>query len=302
MAPDPPVPSPLSGVLPVDKPVGVTSFGVIRAVRRVLGIRAAGHAGTLDPLASGLLPVCLGPATRLAELLMTGAKIYRAAVRLGCETDTDDAEGEPVASAPVPSLDRATLEAALRPFVGEVLQVPPAYSALKKDGQPLYRRARRGEEVRPEPRPVVIHRIELVALGEDGFELEVECGKGTYIRALARDLGRRLGTRAHLAALRRTRCAGFDVAEAIPLHDLERAEPRELAARLVSPLDALPDLPRRLLTDDEPGRVACGQAVPALEPHPDGAMVLLVSPAGTLAAVAVAADGWLRPKRVFPAQ
>jgi tRNA pseudouridine55 synthase len=302
MPPEAAIVTAAGGVLPVDKPVGVSSFSVVRAVRRALSLRAAGHAGTLDPLASGLLLVCVGPATRLSELLMEGGKTYRASVRLGVEMDTDDMEGRPTASAPVPALDRATVEAALARFVGEIVQVPPAFSAIKQGGQPLYRRARRGEDVSPEPRSVAIRRIDLLAVREDVLEIEIECGKGTYVRALARDLGRSLDTRGHLAALRRTRCAGFDVGQAIPLEDVDRGDPRELAARLVAPLDALPGLPRRLLSDDELRRVGCGQAVPALEPHPEDATVLLVSPAGGLAAVATAAGGWLRPKRVFPAR
>jgi tRNA pseudouridine55 synthase len=287
------------GVLPVDKPVGVSSFSVVRAVRRALSLRAAGHAGTLDPLASGLLLVCVGPATRLSELLMEGGKTYRAAVRLGVEMDTDDMEGRPTASAPIPALDRATVEAALARFVGEIMQVPPAFSAIKQGGQPLYRRARRGEDVRPEPRPVAIRRIDLLAVREDVLEIDIECGKGVYVRALARDLGRSLGTRGHLAALRRTRSAGIDVTRAVPFDALAAADREALVARLIAPLDAFPGLPRRLLSDEELRRVGCGQAVPALDQHPDGATVLLVSPAGALAAVAVAGGGLLQPRRVF---
>ncbi|HUT78949.1 MAG TPA: tRNA pseudouridine(55) synthase TruB, partial [Polyangia bacterium] len=190
----------------MDKPVGPTSFAAVQIVRRAFGLRAAGHAGTLDPRASGLLVLCVGRATRLADMLMDGDKIYRASVRLGVETDTDDTEGRPVATAPVPALDRVRVEAVLESFIGRIEQIPPAFSAIKRHGQPLYRRARRGEELSPEPRPVTIHRIDLIGMREDGLELEVECGKGTYIRALARDLGRSLGPRGHLAALRRTRC------------------------------------------------------------------------------------------------
>jgi len=288
------------GVLPVDKPAGPTSFAVIRAVRRILGLRAAGHAGTLDPMASGLLVVCVGPATRLTDLLMAGAKTYRATVRLGVETDTDDAAGHPVAEAPIPALTRALVEAALSSFVGEIMQVPPAYSAITRGGQPLYRKARRGAEVRLEARPVTVHRIEILGLGEDGFDIEVECGKGTYIRALARDLGLRLGTRGHLASLRRTRCSGFGLEDAIRLEDLERASPLEAAFRLIPPVDALPWLPRLMLGSDDLERVRHGRAVDARRLHPEGATVLLVSPAGTLAAVAAAAGGRLRPRRVFP--
>lgn len=296
----------MNGVLLIDKPSGPTSFDVVRAVRRAARQRKVGHAGTLDPLASGLLVVCLGQGTKLVPFLMEGEKRYAATVRLGCETATDDALGEPTERVAVPALTAGEVTAALARFRGAIDQVPPAFSALKSGGEPLHRKARRGEQVAPAPRTVTVHALELVRLGGDEIDLDVLCSKGTYIRSLARDLGRALGTRAHLAALRRTAGSGFDVADALPLTDLDRiAEPGELAERIVPLARALPSLPAVELTPDDLARVRDGGPIPAADrgltdderaaPH-----IRLLTPAGELIAIARPAGDLLQPERVFP--
>jgi tRNA pseudouridine55 synthase len=218
------------GIYPVDKPVGPTSFRLVQLVRRALGIKKTGHAGTLDPFASGLLLICVGrPATRIIEQLMGGEKVYEGTLALGVETDTLDREGRVVATHPVPPLDIEQVQRCLAGFVGEQLQLPPLYSALKHKGKPLYRYARQGLEIPREPRPVVIHALEFLELEKEILKIRVRCGKGTYIRSLAADIGRALGCGAHLAALRRVRSGGFSVERAVaggalvgePLRDRE---------------------------------------------------------------------------------
>ncbi|MEW6219210.1 MAG: tRNA pseudouridine(55) synthase TruB [Thermodesulfobacteriota bacterium] len=204
------------GIVLVDKPVGPSSFRMVQLVRRALGVRKVGHAGTLDPFASGLLVVAVGrEATRLMPRLMAGDKEYLARVRLGQETDTGDHTGRVLAELPVPVLERPAVMAILAGFLGPGLQEPPSFSALKHQGRPLYAYARQGQTVPKEPRPVVIHELELVAMADVELELSVRCSKGTYIRTLARDLGRALGCGGHLTALRRLASGPFRVAAAV---------------------------------------------------------------------------------------
>jgi len=206
----------VAGVYLVDKPVGPSSFRIVQKVRRALGIKKTGHAGTLDPFASGLLIICAGrPATRLISQLMAGEKEYEATLALGVETSTQDTEGEVTATASVAGLDEARVLACLAGFVGEQLQVPPLYSALKHLGKPLYHYARKGVDIPREPRPVTISVLECLEFTGDSLKILVRCGKGTYIRALAFDIGRNLGCGAHLTALRRLRSGGFSVADAV---------------------------------------------------------------------------------------
>ena len=225
------------GVLLLDKPPGPSSFYMVRQIRRIFGVKKVGHAGTLDPFASGLLIVCIGrPATRKISLLMATDKEYEATLRLGIETSTQDPEGEVIAERPVPQLARETVERCLAGFVGEILQEPPRFSALKHAGRPLYFYARKGIEVKKEPRPVTIHRLELLELTGSQLRIRVHCGKGTYIRTLAADIGQALGCGAHLVALRRTRCGPFLLRDAYDGHLLPRAEAEELANH-VRPID-----------------------------------------------------------------
>lgn len=194
----------LHGLVLLDKPAGLSSNQALQEVRRLFRAAKGGHTGALDPLATGLLPLCFGEATKLAGHLLGARKAYRAVCRLGATTTTADLEGERVDERPVPALDVATIEAALAPLRGRIRQVPPVYSAIKQGGEPLYLKARRGEAVEVPAREVDIHRLVLVAHDGDRLELEVECGSGTYIRSLAVDLGEALGCGAHLLSLRRT--------------------------------------------------------------------------------------------------
>jgi len=204
----------VTGVLLVDKPEGMTSAGVIRALKPRLGRIKVGHLGTLDPFASGLLPLCLGEATKVARYLLVEHKAYEGTIRLGTATDTLDRTGTPIDTAPVPALAQATLDAVAAHFTGRQQQVPPMYSALKRDGVPLYELARRGLEVERAPREVTIESLELVLRAADRIDFRVACSKGTYVRVLAADVGRALETRAHLERLRRTRVGAFRVEDA----------------------------------------------------------------------------------------
>jgi tRNA pseudouridine55 synthase len=234
----------LAGILNVNKPKGWSSFDVVALVRRLVreatGDRRCrvGHAGTLDPAAEGVLPVCLGQATRVAEYLVEEPKTYRAAVRLGICTDTYDAWGSVTATADPSGVSREQAAEALRGFVGEVWQVPPMYSAVKREGVPLYRYARAGQEVERQPRRVVIGRLELLAFEPPLLYIEVECGRGAYIRALAHDLGERLGCGAHLDYLRRTRIGPFRLEEAVHPDALRQAFGDGRWTDLVHPPDA----------------------------------------------------------------
>lgn len=220
---------PVSGVLLLDKPVGWTSNAALQAVKHLYQAAKAGHTGSLDPLASGLLPICLGEATKLSGFLLNADKGYRFTCRLGVTTTTGDAEGEVVAVRPVGPLSRESMEAALRRFVGTIRQIPPMYSALKHNGQPLYKLARKGMEVERAPREVTVHELRLLRLDDEEFECELRCSKGTYVRTLATDLGEILGCGAHVTALRRTVVEPFDAARMVTLESLREWAEQGLA-------------------------------------------------------------------------
>ncbi len=259
---------PLSGILNVDKPPGVTSHDVVDAVRRVAGQRKVGHAGTLDPMATGVLLVCLGQATRLAEYLMAGRKQYRATIVLGKSTDTYDAEGEVTAEAGQTDLSRHEIEAALAEFVGAIEQVPPMYSALKHEGEPLYKLARRGETVERAPRQVEIDAIELLDWTPPSLIVQLSCSSGTYVRSLAHDLGQRLGSGAYLAALIRLSSGHFKLEDAVSLARLEEAFEHGQEQHYLLPMDeALIDWPALVLGSEDARRIVHGQAVSG--PPPD---------------------------------
>jgi tRNA pseudouridine55 synthase len=251
-----------SGLLLLDKPSGPTSHDMVYAVRRGAHEQRVGHAGTLDPLATGLLVVCLGAATRLSEYLIEKDKRYLARVRLGQSTNTYDAAGEVVAqSEALP--ERAEVEAVLAQFRGALQQTPPAFSAIKRGGQKAYELARRGEAVALEPRAVHIFALELIAWSPPECALDVHCSAGTYIRSLAHDLGQALGCGAHLSALRRTRAGHFDVRDAVPLENLQAAFAADDWRRYLLPMEAaLPHWPAVPLSASEAQRIQQGQAVP----------------------------------------
>jgi tRNA pseudouridine55 synthase len=236
----------LHGILLLDKPLGMSSNKALQMALAILRAAKGGHTGALDPLATGLLPLCFGEATKIAGNLLGSRKAYVAECRLGATTATADLEGEVIDQRPVPPLDDAEIEVALATFRGRIVQVPPAYSALKQDGEPLYLKARRGEAVQAPPREVEIDRLELVSRTADTLTLHVECGSGTYIRSLAVDLGERLGCGAHLVALRRLWVDPFREPAMVSLEQLREAaeQGEETVDRLVLPLSAgVADLP-----------------------------------------------------------
>lgn len=282
-------------VLPVDKPRGPTSHDVVALVRKALDIRRVGHTGTLDPFASGLLLVCVGPATRLSEYLSGLDKTYRATVRLGVRTTTHDPEGDVVEErGGWEGLDRSRIEEALASLTGTVRQRPPAFSAKKVGGEPAHRKARRGEAVELEPADVRVDELTLVEVRLPELELHVRCSSGTYVRALARDLGEALGTGAHLTELRRTAVGRFSVKRAVPLDELTPESAREA---WMAPARALAHLPRLEVDADQTARLATGQFLPVSGDLPAGPIAVLHDDA--LVAVATAAEGRVRPRKVF---
>lgn len=285
----------MDGIFNIDKPLGMTSHDVVARVRRLARQKRVGHAGTLDPAASGVLPILLGQATRVAEYLSESGKAYRATVRFGAVTDTYDAEGAVLRTAPV-TLTRDAITAVLPTLLGRQMQVPPLYSAIKRQGQPLYKLARAGAAVELEPRPVQIYGLTIVAWQTPDLVLDVECGKGTYIRSLAYDLGERLGPGAHLAGLVRTRSGPFTLATSLTLEALERAlADGTWAGHLYAPDEALLDHQAAILETTSEARVRNGLPLrfghaPGLHPA-----VPHAGEAGTPSAAALAGEvGGLR--------
>jgi len=229
----------VDGVLVVDKPAGPTSHDVVERVRQALRVRRAGHTGTLDPFATGVLPICVGKATRLARFLSESDKSYRATVRLGFATSTDDLTGEPVEPRCPRAVDMGEVKSACARLTGALRQVPPAYSAKRVEGRRLYELARKGVAVERAAVPVTVHALDVLTVEGDRVELEVRCSAGTYVRALARDLGEALGTGAHLAALRRIEAGGFGLAQAVAWDALVAGA----ADRLLPLGEVLPHLP-----------------------------------------------------------
>lgn len=284
------------GVLPVDKPDGPTSHDVVAVARRALGLRRIGHTGTLDPFATGLLLLCIGPATRLAEYLTGLDKTYEAVARLGVSTDTLDRTGEVVARSDVPeSPSHAEIVAAFEGQRGRRLQVPPAYSAKKVRGRRAYELAREGTAVVPDPVDVQIHELRVDTVDGTDVRFVVRCSSGTYVRAVARDAGEALGVGAHLTTLRRTRIGDFDVADALPVDRLD--DPDAVRDALVSPLDALRHLPVVAASPDEAARLRHGQALDAPGGTPSG--LVAVASDGSLLAVAESDGERIRPRKVF---
>ena len=278
----------LDGVLLLDKPVGPSSSTVLQAVKKLFGAKKAGHAGTLDPLASGLLPLLFGEATKFAQFGLDADKAYRALVRLGATTDTGDAEGELREQRPV-AVDDAALASALARFRGTIEQVPPMYSALKREGRPLYALAREGRSVERAPRKVEIYALELAGREGDVLDLRIRCSKGTYVRQLAVDLGDALGTGAHLAALRRTAVGKLRVEEAVAFDVLQ-----DLGPAALKPVDCLLQaLPRLDLESPQAEQFLRG--APVTLPGPEGDCRVYAR--GDLLGVGRMEGGHLQPRR-----
>jgi tRNA pseudouridine55 synthase len=266
---------PVHGVLLLDKPVGLSAQAAVSRVKALLGAQKAGHTGTLDPLASGLLPVCLGAATKFAQLQLDADKSYTATLRLGVQTSTGDAEGEIVCRQPVDpaQLSPERLQAIAQRFTGSIEQVPPMHSALKKDGRALYEYARAGIDVERAPRRVSIHALTLQVVPDDptALQLHARCSKGTYVRTLAQDIGAALGCGAHLAALRRTGTGGLTLADAVTLDTLGGL-PREQALQYLRPVETLlQGLPTVTLDDEDAARFLSG--LRRRGPWPEAALV-----------------------------
>jgi tRNA pseudouridine55 synthase len=294
-----------SGILLLDKPRGLSSNAALQRVRRLLGGVKAGHAGSLDPLATGMLPICLGEATKIAGDIVSGEKRYRFSVTLGARTATGDAEGEVTGTAVVPALTRTAVEAVLAGLRGPQTQVPPMYSALKQGGAPLYRLARRGVSVERAPRAIELYELTLLALEPHMLELEARCSKGTYIRVLGEDIAVRLGTLGHVSALRRLSVEPFEHEPMATLESLEEECARGVKPRLL-PIDApLQHLPAVTLAAASATRllkgqaVSCGPLAPALAA--DGVMrVRLYGEAGQFLGIGIAdGSGRVRPTRLL---
>ena len=287
----------LDGVLLLDKPVGPSSSAVLQAVKRLLNADKAGHAGTLDPLASGLLPLLFGEATKFAQFGLDSIKEYLAEVRLGVSTDTGDAEGQVFEKLPV-NVDETGLAQVLARFRGAIEQVPPMYSALKHEGQPLYALARAGQTVERAARQVTVHELDLLQRAGDVLHLRIRCSKGTYVRQLAIDIGLALGTVAHLAVLRRTAVAGFRLDRSVTLDDLQALGDESRLAWLLPPDSLLEELPRMDLPAALAERFLKGQAVTLQAARPGPCRVYRDE--GTLLGVGEAGPGnELHPVRLL---
>jgi tRNA pseudouridine55 synthase len=292
-----------SGVLVLDKRAGVTSFDAVALVRRRLGLRRVGHAGTLDPAATGVLPILLGEATKLMAYLADEDKEYLATVRFGVRTDTHDTGGRVLAEAPVSALTRQTLAEACRPFVGRITQVPPMYSAVHHEGRRLYELAREGVEVERRPREAVVHSIDVETLADSSATLRVVCGKGTYVRVLADDLGRALGCGAAVERLVRTRVGPFALADAVGWETLTGSTREALWERVLPPEAALARWPAVRLEPQGAQQFSHGQPARVPTAAPGGTRVRVHDSAGAFLGVGETLPGgaMVRPVRLLHA-
>lgn len=291
--------APIHGWLVVDKPAGMSSAGAVGKVRRLTGAAKVGHAGTLDPLATGVLPLCLGEATKIAGLLQADDKTYLGTALLGVETDTLDMEGKVVAEADPSAVTEERVLEVMATLRGSQQQVPPAFSAIHKDGKRAYELARRGEKVDLPPREVQILKLELARWDPPRLDLLLECSKGTYVRSLVRDMGHALGCGAVLDGLRRLRSGGFDLQAAVPLDEV-RQRLQEGTLTLVSMDHALAHLPAVELTPAQEAGIRQGQ--PADVPPPEGEDLIRIRCEQRLVALGQGKEGKVWPKRVFKQQ
>jgi len=292
----------IDGILLLDKPLGISSNAALQKVRTLFGADKAGHTGALDPLATGLLPICLGEATKIAGLLLAKRKAYETVVKLGVVTDSDDAEGAVLRTGEVPSFPRGQIDVVLSKFIGRIEQVPPIYSALKRDGEPLYAKARRGDAVEVAPRPVEVFGIELIERGDDWLRLKVECGSGTYIRSLARDIGEELGCGGHVAQLRRLWVDPFRDPRMFTLEQLAEVaqQGREALDALLLPVEAgLVGYPTLQLDGDTARRLGQGQQPQSPDPGARGLHVAVNAENRALGLVEIDERGKLNVRRLF---
>lgn len=291
----------VNGIVLLDKPVGLTSNAALQTVKRLFQARKAGHTGSLDPLASGLLPLCFGSSTKVSAFLLEADKHYRVTIKLGEKTTTGDAEGEVVQRRGTQAIDAAAVQAVLPRFLGLISQIPPMHSAIKHRGQPLYKLAHRGIEIERQPREVTIHELRLLACEGDTAELEVGCSKGTYIRTLAEDIGEALGVGAHVAALRRTAAGPFRAQEMLSLEQLQALADEGTAAldAALLPMDAaLAHWPDVCLSDDMAYYLRRGQPVFVPRAPTSGWVKLRTADRRFLGVGCVLDDGRVAPKRL----
>lgn len=289
----------IHGILLLDKPAGRSSNQALQDVKRLYDARKAGHTGSLDPFATGMLPLCLGEATKTAGFMLDADKTYRATARLGIQTSTGDTEGEEIRQAPVPDLARGAIEAVMEKFEGEIEQIPPMHSALKHEGQPLYKLAREGREVERKPRKITIHEFALESWAPPLLTFKVRCSKGTYVRTLAEDLAIALDTCAHLESLRRLSVSPFGESEMVTMDDLSRAREEGTHEDLLLPIDAgLSGLPRVEITEGQAQRFSHGN--PVIVDGQEPGMVRVYRQDGPILGIGEAmADNQTHPKRLF---
>lgn len=301
----------VSGILLLDKPLQLSSNHALQRVKRLFDAAKAGHTGSLDPLATGMLPICLGEATKFSQYMLDADKVYRTTAKLGVRTGSGDVDSEVISERPVPELDRVTVEQALQTFAGDTLQVPSMYSALKKDGQPLYKLARQGIEVERKARPIHIYDIKLLDIRGDELDIELHCSKGTYVRNLVDDLGELLGCGAHVITLRRLSVRGFDEAAMVTLEELqamasEAVEPAQvfevLDALLQPAWEAVKELPKVELNDLAASYLKQGQPVFVPNVAVEGKVILFNKEADATDAFVgvgeVMDDGRIAPRRL----
>jgi tRNA pseudouridine55 synthase len=287
------------GIVLLDKPVGRSSNHALQDVKRLFSARKAGHTGSLDPFATGMLPLCFGEATKTAGFMLDSDKSYEATARLGITTSTGDVEGEVVDELPVPDLDVAVIEEAMNQFMGEIEQVPPMYSALKHQGKPLYKLAREGMEVERKARRVTIHDITLESWEAPHLTFRVACSKGTYVRTLAEDLAKALGSCGHLVSLRRTSVSPFDAADMVTMEELSAAKDEDRLEDLLLPIDSgLEGWPRIEITAGQAVRFTNGN--PVIVDSQEVGLVRVYEQDGKILGIAeIQPDGQAHPKRLF---
>ena len=293
----------ISGIILLDKPVGISSNEALQQVKRIFHAQKAGHTGSLDPLASGLLPICFGEATKFSNYILTADKSYSTECRLGVTTTTGDAEGEVLDTLPVPPVKIQEMTEILDSFLGESFQIPPMYSALKQNGQPLYKLARQGIEVEREQRKIWIENIELTSLEADLLGFNVSCSKGTYVRTLAEDVGKKLGCGAHVTSLRRFDLGVFHIDQAVTLDHLNALRDEKAFEALddcIVPVEnALTDLISVSLTDDSAFYVKQGQAVQVSKAPAEGWVTLFNSANQFMGIGEIQDDGKVKPRRLL---
>ncbi len=292
----------ISGILLLDKPIGMTSNAALQRVKRLFNANKAGHTGNLDPMASGLLPICLGEATKVSGFLLDSDKHYTGTAKLGERTNSGDADGEVLETRPVEVYSEARIREVFSQFTGEISQIPPMHSAIKVDGQPLYKLAHQGIEIERKPRQVEIFSLHLLAQRENELDIDVHCSKGTYIRTLVQDIGEELGCGAHLSALRRTGAGPFDLENSLTLAELEQlAEDsfEAMDAHLLPMEFALADWPQLRLTPDSAHYLCQGQAVQVPKAPTRGWVCLFADDDRFLGVGQILSDGRVAPRRLI---